>query len=101
MRNDLRAALLRGDKDDAILRSLVQKYGATLVASSDETRLAGIVVFIVLAVMVFLIALVRKRRSHLAAVTTPVSNLPDIELDALRYRVQEQAENDEESKNRH
>jgi hypothetical protein len=64
MRNDLKAALNRDDKDDAILHSLAQKYGATLVASSDESTLGAIVPFIVLAAVIFVIAFVLKRRSR-------------------------------------
>jgi hypothetical protein len=64
MRNDLWAAVLRGDKDDAILQSLAQKYEATLVASSNESTLGAIVPFIVLAAVIFVIAFVLKRRSR-------------------------------------
>lgn len=99
MRRELRAALEKGDKDDVILHSFVQKYGASVLvvpSMSDISRLAWIVAFAVLAATAsIVIAFARKRQSRPAMVTTPLSKLQGIDVDALRRRVREETENDD------
>lgn len=97
MRGELRAALQKGDKDDVILHSFVQKYGAiVLVAPPGINKLVWMVAFAALAAIAsFVIAFVRKRQSRPAIVTTPLADLQDIDVDALRRRAQEETENDD------
>jgi cytochrome c-type biogenesis protein CcmH len=52
MRNELAAGIDRGDSDDLVLQSFVQKYGATILAAPTATgfnRIAWIMPFVALA----------------------------------------------------
>jgi cytochrome c-type biogenesis protein CcmH/NrfF len=98
MRRELMAALQKGDNDDVILQSFVQKYGAAVLVPSarDTNRLAWIVGSALLAVIASVVIVVlRKRQSHPAMETAPLSKLQDIDADALRRRVREETENDD------
>jgi hypothetical protein len=99
MRGELRAALQNGDKDDAILQSFAQKYGATVLVSpsmTDINRLVWIMAFAVLAVTSsIVVAIVHKRQSRPSTVTSSISNLQGIDMDALRRRVREETEKDD------
>jgi cytochrome c-type biogenesis protein CcmH/NrfF len=100
MRAELKAALEKGDKDDVILQSFVQKYGATVLlepSTKGPSKLVWMVVFAVLIAIASMgIVFVRKRQSPPAAVTTtPLSELDPIEVDMLRRRVRAQTENDD------
>lgn len=100
MRRELRAALQKGDTDDAILSSFVQEYGTSVLVvprMSDIPRRLWIAAFAVLlaAAASIVLALVRKRQSRPAMVTTPVSDLRGIDPDALR-QVREDTENDDQ-----
>jgi len=51
MRNELAAGIDRGDSDDLVLQSFVQKYGATILAApttSGFNRIAWVMPFLVL-----------------------------------------------------
>ena len=53
MRNELSAGIQRGDSDDLVLQSFVQKYGATILAAPTTTgfnRVAWIMPFVALSV---------------------------------------------------
>lgn len=99
MRGELRAALQKGDEDDVILQSFVQKYGATVLVARNTkglNKLAWIGVFVVFAATAFIaIALERKRHSRAPIVATPVAEFHDVDVDAVRRRVQEDTENDD------
>jgi hypothetical protein len=97
MRGELRAALQKGDKDDVILHSFVQKYGAiVLVAPPGINKLVWMVAIAALAAIVsIVIAFVRKRQSRPANMTTPLAHLQGIDVDALHRRVREETENDD------
>ena len=52
MRNELAAGIERGDSDDLVLQSFVQKYGATILAAPTTTgfnRVAWVMPFLALA----------------------------------------------------
>ena len=94
MRRELREALQRGDSDDAILHSFVQKYGADVVEESSTVanRLIWILALTVLTSIA--IAFVRKRRSRPAVLAT----LPELhagDADVFRDRVRREVENDD------
>jgi len=103
MRGELKAALQKGDKDEVILQSFVQKYGATVLVGPSMwddniiNRLARIVPFAVLAATasIGIAFIVRRRRRAQRIVTRPLAELQDIDMDALRRRVQEETENDD------
>jgi cytochrome c-type biogenesis protein CcmH/NrfF len=70
MRTELAAGIDRGDSDDLVLQSFVQKYGATILAAPTATgfnRIAWIMPFIALALglgaAIFFIRRWRKQRS--------------------------------------
>jgi cytochrome c-type biogenesis protein CcmH/NrfF len=98
MRRELRAALQKGDNDDVILQSFVQKYGASVLVvprMRDINKFAwimGSALLVVIASVV--IVLLRKRQSHPAMETAPLSKVQGIDADALR-QVREQTENDD------
>jgi cytochrome c-type biogenesis protein CcmH len=97
MRNELAAGLDKGDNDDLILQSFVQKYGPTVLAAPTTTgfnRVAWIMPFAVLAGGIFLtIALVRawKHRPAMPAVALP-NGVSPAALDGIRRRVHEETE---------
>jgi cytochrome c-type biogenesis protein CcmH/NrfF len=63
MRNELTAALSRGDNDDLILQGFVQNYGPTVIAAPTATgfnRVAWIMPFVALAAgIAFVVVVVR------------------------------------------
>jgi len=67
MRNELIAALDRGDNNDLILQGFVQNYGATVIAAPTATgfnRVAWIMPFVALALgMAFVVIVVRSWRN--------------------------------------
>lgn len=70
MRTELAAGIDRGDSDDLVLQSFVQKYGATILAAPTATgfnRIAWIMPFVALAlglsVAIFFIRRWGKQRS--------------------------------------
>ena len=96
MRNELTAALERGDSDSLVLQSFVQKYGNTVLAAPTSTGfnvVAWITPFLVFglatAMAVWLVKMWRAR-----PVAQPVARpkLGSAELDALRKRAREETE---------
>jgi cytochrome c-type biogenesis protein CcmH/NrfF len=96
MRNELAAAIDRGDSDSLVLQSFVQKYGNTSLAaptSSGFNIIAWIMPFAVFAAAVLLtIWLVRLWKSR--AVAQPVAHpaLPANHLDELRKKARQETE---------
>jgi len=96
MRGELRAALLKGDTDDVILHSFIQKHGAAvLVEPPVINKLVWIVAFAALAAFAsFVIAFVRKRKSRQGTLTTPLAQLQGVDARVLG-RVRGETENDD------
>jgi cytochrome c-type biogenesis protein CcmH len=97
MRNELAAAIDRGDNDDLALQSFVQKYGPTVVAAPSTSgfgRVAWIMPFAaLLAGMAGLVWLVRSWRSRPApAIADGIQPVQGPELE--RYREQADKETD-------
>jgi len=97
MRNELIAALDRGDNDDLILQGFVQNYGPTVVAAPTATgfnRVAWIMPFAVLGLGVGLaVYIVRSWKDRPApafadGIVIPASG----ELDDLKRRAREETE---------
>jgi cytochrome c-type biogenesis protein CcmH len=67
MRNELIAALGRGDNNDLIMQGFVQNYGPTVIAAPTATgfnRVAWIMPFVALALgMAFVVVVVRSWRN--------------------------------------
>ncbi len=97
MRQELMAALQRGDSDDLAMQAFVQKYGPTVLAAPTQTgfnRVAWIMPFVALSggllVVVFVVKEWNTRRAAAAPVTaTPVDPAA---LDEMRRRVHEETE---------
>jgi cytochrome c-type biogenesis protein CcmH len=96
MRNELAAALDKGDNDSMTLQSFVQTYGATVLAAPTNTgfnRVAWIMPFAVFAAATFLtVWLVRMWKSRTLAQPVARPNLDAKELDALRQRARQETE---------
>ncbi len=96
-RNELQAALQRGDSDDLILQTFVQKYGPVVLAAPTTTgfnRIAWIMPFVALSGGLLLVVLIVKawnsRRGTVVATSGPT--VDPATLSALRQRVHEETE---------
>jgi cytochrome c-type biogenesis protein CcmH/NrfF len=96
MRNELTAALERGDSDSLVLQSFVQKYGNTVLAAPTTTgfnRIAWIMPFAVFAAALVLgVWFVRMWKSRAVAQPVPRPKLDVAELDELRKRARQETE---------
>jgi cytochrome c-type biogenesis protein CcmH len=96
MRNELTAALEKGDNDSMTLQSFVQTYGATVLAAPTNTgfnRVAWIMPFAVFAAATFLtVWLVRMWKSRAVAQPVARPNLDATDLEALRQRARQETE---------
>jgi cytochrome c-type biogenesis protein CcmH/NrfF len=96
MRNELAAALVKGDNDSMTLQSFVQTYGATVLAAPTNTgfnRVAWIMPFAVFAAATFLtVWLVRMWKSRAVAQPVARPNLDGAEFEALRKRARQETE---------
>lgn len=74
MRNELAAGIERGDSDDLVLQSFVQKYGATILAAPTATgfnRIAWIMPFVALAFGLAVAIFFIRRWGRQRAAATP------------------------------
>jgi cytochrome c-type biogenesis protein CcmH/NrfF len=97
MRNQLLAALDRGDNDDLILQGFVQEYGPTVIAAPTATgfnRVAWIMPFAVLALgITFVTYVVRSWKNKPAPALADGIKVPrGDELDALREQARKETE---------
>ncbi len=96
MRNELIAAIQRGDSDSLILQSFVQKYGNTVLAAPTTTgfnRVAWIMPFAVFAAALALtVWLVRMWKSRAVAQPVPPPNLDAAQLDDLRKKARQETD---------
>lgn len=97
MRNQLLAAMDRGDNDDLILQGFVQEYGPTVVAApptSGFNYVAWVMPFIALGVGVaFVVFVVRTWKNRPAPVLADGITIPQgNELDEMRRRAREETE---------
>lgn len=97
MRNELLAALDRGDNDDLILQGFVQEYGPTVIAAPTATgfnRVAWITPFVALALGVVLVVYVvrswknRPEPALADGITIPHGR----ELDEFRERARKETD---------
>jgi cytochrome c-type biogenesis protein CcmH/NrfF len=98
MRNELMAALQRGDSDNLVLQAFVQKYGPTVLAAPTTTgfnRLAWIMPFVALTGGLLLVVVTVKAwntRRAVAEVSAAGATVDARELDELRRRVHQETE---------
>jgi cytochrome c-type biogenesis protein CcmH/NrfF len=100
MRNELSAALTRGDNDDLVLQGFVQKYGATVLSAPTTTgfnRVAWIMPFAVLAAGTWLAVMFVRRWQSRAVAPAMGADLGEVEIsgmdvDALRRRAREETQ---------
>ncbi len=97
MRNQLQAALDRGDNDDLILQGLVQEYGPTVIAAPTATgfnRVAWIMPFVALAFgITFVIYVVRSWKNRPAPALADGITIPrGGELDEFREQARKETD---------
>ena len=97
MRNQLLAALDKGDNDDLILQGFVQDYGPTVIAAPTSTgfnKVAWIMPFVVLVLGFVLVSwIVRAWKNRPApALADGITILPGNELDELREKARKETE---------
>lgn len=97
MRNQLIAALNKGDNDDLILQGFVQDYGPTVIAAPTTTgfnRLAWIMPFVALALGITLVTyIVRLWKNRPAPALADGIAIPrGGELDTLREQARKETE---------
>jgi len=97
MRNELMAALDRGDNDDLILQGFVQKYGSVVLAAPTTTgfnRVAWIIPYVTLlagiGVVVVVVRTWKLRRAPAPVVNT--TGVDTAQLDSYRRRVHEETD---------
>jgi cytochrome c-type biogenesis protein CcmH/NrfF len=97
MRNELMAALDRGDNDDLILQGFVQKYGSVVLAAPTTTgfnRVAWIIPYVTLLAGIGVVVVV-VRTWKLRRIPAPVvdsSGVDTAQLDSYRRRVHEETD---------
>ncbi len=77
MRNELAAGIQRGDSDDLVLQSFVQKYGATILAAPTTTgfnRVAWVMPFLALAAGLSAAIFFIRRWGKMRAVEAPAQS---------------------------
>jgi cytochrome c-type biogenesis protein CcmH/NrfF len=97
MRNQLLAALAKGDHDDLILQGFVQDYGPTVIAAPTATgfnRVAWIMPFAALALgIAFVIFVVRAWKNRPAPALADGIAIPrGAELDVLREKARKETD---------
>jgi cytochrome c-type biogenesis protein CcmH len=97
MRNELMAAVTRGDSDSLVQQSFVQKYGPTVLAApttSGFDRTAWIFPFVAFAVGVLAVIYVVRRWKNRPPSPPPGGGPPvrDAELDKFRQQALEETE---------
>jgi cytochrome c-type biogenesis protein CcmH len=95
MRQELMAAIQRGDSDNLVLQSFVQKYGNTVLSAPTTTgfnRIAWIMPFLIFTLAVAgVVVLVRVWRSRQAPVLAH-SSVTAEQFDAFRERARKETE---------
>ncbi len=96
MRDELAAAIARGDSNSLILQSFVQKYGQTVLAAPTTrgfNRVAWIMPFLVFGVALALaVWVVRMWKSRPLAQPVPRPKLEEAQLDQLRRKARQETE---------
>jgi cytochrome c-type biogenesis protein CcmH len=97
MRNQLLAALEKGDNDDLILQGFVQDYGPTVIAAPTTTgfnRVAWIMPFVALALgITFVVFVVRSWKNKPAPALADGITIPrGAELDTLREQARKETD---------
>ncbi len=97
MRNQLQAALDRGDNDDLILQGFVQEYGPTVIAAPTATgfnRVAWIMPFVALALgITFVVYVVRSWKNRPEPALADGITIPQgSELDEFREKARKETD---------
>jgi cytochrome c-type biogenesis protein CcmH/NrfF len=97
MRNELMAAISRGDSDSLVQQAFVQKYGPTVLAAPTNTgfdRTAWIVPFVALALgLTIVIMVIRAWKNRPApAIADGLRPVGGTELDQFREKAREETD---------
>ncbi|MGA2963009.1 MAG: cytochrome c-type biogenesis protein CcmH [Candidatus Korobacteraceae bacterium] len=95
MRNELMAAIQRGDSDNLVLQGFVQKYGNTVLSAPTTTgfnRIAWIMPFVIFTLaLAGVVALVRVWKSRQTPAVAHGDATPE-QFDAFRERARKETE---------
>lgn len=97
MREELMAALDRGDSDDLVLQSFVQKYGTTVIAAPTTTgfnRVAWVMPYLALALGLTTVVLVVRTWKNRPLVAPEGAVAPPTGAELDRYRDQARKDTD-------
>ncbi len=97
MREELVAAVDRGDNDDMTLQWFVQKYGTTVIAAPTNqgfNRVAWIIPYLVLALGIVMTAVIVRAWKSKPLLAHPAAVQPATGPDLDRFRAQAQRETD-------
>ena len=97
MRNELMAAVTRGDSDSLVEQSFVQKYGPTVLAAPTNTgfdRTAWIIPFVALALGLAIVILVVRAWKNRPAPPSPMAFAPSAAPNSTEFREQARKETD-------
>src|SRR5579872_3973675 len=97
MRNELMAAISRGDSDSLVEQAFVQKYGPTVLAApttSGFDRTAWIVPFVALALGLGIVVLVIRAWKNRPAPAIADGLRPDRDIELEQFRDQARKETD-------
>jgi cytochrome c-type biogenesis protein CcmH len=97
MRGELMAALDRGDSDDLLLQSFVQKYGTTVIAAPTSTgfnRVAWVMPYLALVLGITTVVLIMRawKMRPLVLPADAVKPVSGAELEKFRERAREDTE---------
>lgn len=95
MRDQLTAALNRGDNDDLILQGFVQEYGATVLSAPTKSGfniVAWIMPFVALVAGLTLVTFIVRKWNFRLAPAVGAQDLQPQELDEFRRRAREETE---------
>jgi cytochrome c-type biogenesis protein CcmH len=97
MRAELMAGIERGDSDDLVLQSFVQKYGTTVIAAPSTTgfnRVAWIMPFLALGLGILTTALIVRAWRNRPAPVAPGGVMPvsGTELEIFRRQAEKETE---------
>jgi len=95
MREELKAALIRGDSDDLTLQGFVQKYGPTVLAAPTAegfNRVAWVMPFFALTLGILAVVVVIKAWNQRPATEGVPSQALSPEMDEFRRRAREETD---------
>ncbi len=95
MRNELMAAVQRGDSDDLTLQAMVQEYGPTVMSAPTTTgfnRWAWIMPYLALVLGIATVVLIVRTWRVRPQAATPSAPAPDEQMEQFRRQARQETE---------